>query len=245
MRSKTSASLFLFLLLPALYVRFHKENKAGDPFVTYTVDVKKADLKFYWKDDKNTPFRSIQNLKTWVEKRNSRLVFAMNGGMYMQDNKPLGLYIENKKQITPLNTRSGAGNFYMQPNGVFYISTGNTAAICKTADLKNKENIKYATQSGPLLLIDGSINTAFKEGSGNVNIRNGVGILPDNKVVFAMSKDEINFYDFANYFKSLGCKQALYLDGFVSRTWLPEKDWRQTDGDFGVIIGVTEPAVSK
>lgn len=74
-----------------------------------------------------------------------------------------------------------------------------------------------------------------------MNIRNGVGILPGNKILFAMSKEEINFYDLATYFKKMGCKNALYLDGLVSRIYLPEKHWIQTDGNFGVIIGVTEP----
>jgi uncharacterized protein YigE (DUF2233 family) len=91
-----------------------------------------------------------------------------------------------------------------------------------------------------MLLIDGEIHPAFKKGSKNLNIRNGVGILPDNKVVFAMSKEEVNFYDFAEFFKSKGCKNALYLDGFVSRTYLPEEDWEQLDGNFGVIIGVAK-----
>ncbi|WP_264554492.1 phosphodiester glycosidase family protein [Flavobacterium sp. N1861] len=54
-----------------------------------------------------------------------------------------------------------------------------------------------------------------------------------------MSKKEINFYDFATYFKKLGCKNALYLDGFVSRTYYPEEKWIQTDGNFGVLIGIT------
>jgi uncharacterized protein YigE (DUF2233 family) len=78
------------------------------------------------------------------------------------------------------------------------------------------------------------------KGSTNLNIRNGVGILPNNNIVFAMSKKEINFYDFAAYFQKLGCKNALYLDGFVSRTYLPEKHWLQEDGNFGVMIGVIE-----
>lgn len=43
-----------------------------------------------------------------------------------------------------------------------------------------------------------------------------------------------------NFSKKKGCKNALYLDGFVSRTYLPEKNWSQLDGNFGVIIGVTE-----
>lgn len=129
--------------------------------------------------------------------------------------------------------------FYLKPNGVFYITTDDVALVCKSTDFANNGNIKYATQSGPMLVIDGQIHPAFKENSTHLNIRNGVGILPDNKVLFAMSKKEISFYDFAKYFQNLGCKNALYLDGFVSGIYLPSKNWRQTDGDFGVITGVT------
>ena len=110
--------------------------------------------------------------------------------------------------------------------------------ICKTEDFKKNMKIKFATQSGPMLVIDGEIHKSFNKSSLNVNIRNGVGILPNNKILFAMSKKEINFYEFAEFFKSKGCVNALYLDGFVSRTYCPSKNWIQTDGDFGVIIGV-------
>ena len=90
-----------------------------------------------------------------------------------------------------------------------------------------------------MLVIDGQIHATFKQGSTNLNTRNGVGILPNKKVIFAMSKKEMSLYDFADYFKKLGCNNALYLDGFVSRTYLPEKNWVQNDGNFGVIVGVT------
>ena len=216
-----------------------KEQNLDKRFITYTVDLKKQNLKFYWKDDKQQNFKSIHNLKTWLEKSNKKLEFAMNGGMYKEDHSPLGLYIEDKKIIRPLNTKTGNGNFYLKPNGVFYITADSTPAICNTTDFINNGKIKYATQSGPMLVIDGKIHPEFKEGSTNLNIRNGVGILPDNRILFAMSKEGINFYDFANYFKSMGCKNALYLDGFVSRTYLPAENWIQTDGDFGAMIGVT------
>jgi uncharacterized protein YigE (DUF2233 family) len=91
-----------------------------------------------------------------------------------------------------------------------------------------------------MLLVNGVIHKSFNENSKNLNIRNGVGILPNNTILFAMSKKEINFYDFAKFFKDKGCKNALYLDGFVSRTYCPEQKWMQNDGDFGVIIGVTK-----
>lgn len=224
-------------LITGLLVSATKLSCEDTKFVSYIVDLKKKDLKFYWKDDKKQNFKSIQNLKLWLEKKNKKLEFAMNGGMYKKDNSPQGLYIENKKVLTNLDTLDGNGNFYLKPNGVFYITNKNRAGICTTQKFRN-DNIKYATQSGPLLVINGEIHSAFKDGSTNLNIRNGVGILDNGKVVFAMSKEEINFYDFATYFKSIGCKNALYLDGLVSRTYLPKANWIQTDGNFGVIIGV-------
>ena len=228
------------LVITGILVFAHTKKSTDDPFVSYIVDPKKQNIKLYWKNHKQENFKSIQSLKTWLEKDRKKLVFAMNAGMYKEDNSPLGLFIENKKIITALNKANANGNFYLKPNGIFYITVGNVPIICNTSNFINNGNIKYATQSGPMLVIDGQIHKAFKEGSTNVNIRNGVGILPGNKIIFAMSKKEINFYDFANYFKKMGCKNALYLDGLVSRTYLPEQNWIQTDGNFGVIIGVTK-----
>jgi uncharacterized protein YigE (DUF2233 family) len=45
-----------------------------------------------------------------------------------------------------------------------------------------------------------------------------------------MSRTPINFYDLAEFFKEQGCQDALYLDGFISRMYLPAKNWEQTDG---------------
>ena len=210
----------------------------GDKILSYTVETKSQDLQFYWQDGSAKIFKSILNLKTRLESKHKTLVFAMNGGMFKKDNSPQGLFIQHHKTLTPLDTSSGNGNFYLKPNGVFYITTDKQASISKTADFRANGQIQFATQSGPMLVIDGQIHSTFKDGSTNLNIRNGVGILPDNKVVFAMSKTKINFYDFAKYFRDLGCKNALYLDGSISRTYLPEKQWTQTDGNFGVIIGV-------
>jgi len=205
-------------------------------FISHAVDLKKQFIKLYWKDGNHQPLRSLQRLKEWLDSNGRKLIFAMNGGMYKTDNSPLGLFIENGKTVTPLNTRSASGNFYLKPNGVFYITHDNLAMICTTDQFKTDPKIKYATQSGPMLVVNGEIHDAFSKGSKNVNIRNGVGILPNGNVLFAMSKTLVNFYDFAEFFKKAGCKNALYFDGFVSRTYLPEKNWIQTGGDFGVII---------
>ncbi|MFT3701363.1 MAG: phosphodiester glycosidase family protein [Agriterribacter sp.] len=231
------AILFLFSVATVAFGQ--TRMNAGDDFITYIVDPQKQELKLYWKDDKGENFKSILNLKEWLDRQNKHLIFAMNAGMYKKDNSPQGLFIENAKTITPLDTAGGNGNFYLKPNGVFYITIDGLPVICNATHFIDNGKIMYATQSGPMLIMHGQIHSAFKKGSANVNIRNGVGILPGNKVLFAMSKTEINFYDFAMYFKNMGCENALYLDGFVSRTYLPQQNWIQTDGNFGVMIGIT------
>lgn len=233
-----SGILVIGSILTALLFIYGFKNYEND-IISYKVDLNKADLKFYWKDKDGTIIRSLQNLKLLADGSHQKLVFAMNGGMYQKDNSPQGLYIEDGKMISKLNTGSGNGNFHMKPNGVFYITYDHQAYVSQTPTFSSK-NVKYATQSGPMLVIDGQIHPAFQKGSKNLNIRNGVGILPDGNIIFAISKYEINFYDFAQYFKDAGCKNALYLDGFVSRAYIPEKNWLQYDGNFGVIIGVTK-----
>ncbi|MES2574955.1 MAG: phosphodiester glycosidase family protein [Bacteroidota bacterium] len=230
--------ILLVLSITFIIIFVNAKMLQGNTFLTYTVNTKKQTLKLYWKNEKNENFGSIENLKHWLEKKNLNLEFAMNGGMYKKDNSPQGLYIENQKILSPLDTTKSTGNFYLKPNGVFYLTTENTAKISTAEKFHNDGKIEYATQSGPMLVIDGRIHPDFRKGSANLNIRNGIGILPDSKVVFVLSKEEINFYDFAPYFKSLGCKNALYLDGFVSRAYMPSKNWIQTDGNFGVLFAV-------
>lgn len=208
---------------------------------------KKVNISLFWKNSKGEIYKNIEGLKSDLDGQKNQLKFSMNAGMFDEKLQPTGLYVENGKKIKPLNTKvikpikgKFIPNFYLQPNGVFYITTDKNAGICKTADFPKKNKIKFATQSGPMLLIDGKINKLFSSNSTNYNIRNGVGILPNNEVVFAISKNEVNFYDFAKYFKELGCSNALYLDGFVSKAFIPEQGIRQMNGQLGVLIGVTE-----
>jgi uncharacterized protein YigE (DUF2233 family) len=242
---KTSGILlFLGLILSLSSFYFIKKSiyeVDESRMITYQVDVEVQDLKFYWKNSEEKKYSNFQNLKRELNQQNQKLIFAMNGGMYLKDGSPQGLFIEDgeiKKSVNAKN--SNYGNFYMKPNGVFCVTNENTAVVCETSQIKNINHIKYATQSGPMLLNDGEIHSQFILGSKNLHIRNGVGILPNGKVLFAMSKEKINFYDFATFFKQRGCRDALYLDGFVSRMYVPSKNWNQQDGNFGVIIGVVE-----
>jgi uncharacterized protein YigE (DUF2233 family) len=228
---------FVLLVTGCLFTQ--RCSSVETDFVWQEVDPLKQNLQLYWKDEAGQPFRSIGSLRTWLAAKGQRLVFAMNGGIFKEGNVPQGLFIQNKRVLVPLDTMAGSGNFYLKPNGVFYLTTKGNAVVCPTQNFISDSSITFATQSGPLLLIDSSIHPAFTKGSANVHIRNGVGILPNGNAIFAMSKEKISFYDFARWFLQRGCRNALYLDGFVSRTYLPAAGWEQTDGDFAVIIGLT------
>ena len=236
--------LRILILLPILIIFIGsvlvKSGSAPNNIISFKVNPKSVDIRFYWKDSDGQRFGSIANLKKYVEENNGELLFAMNGGMYNPDHSPQGLYIEDQVKKANLDTSSGYGNFYMKPNGVFCLSTEKNPGIITTENFVYTDSIEFATQSGPMLIINGEMHPAFREGSNSVHIRNGVGILPTGELLFAMSKEMVNFYDFANYFKKSGCLNALYLDGFVSRTYLPSKNWVQLDGDFGVIIGIVK-----
>jgi uncharacterized protein YigE (DUF2233 family) len=204
-----------------------------------------CEIRMYWKDGKGAILGSIKNLKNYIEQKGDTLLYAGNGGMYMQNQFPLGYYIENGNTLQKINTRSGTGNFYLKPKGVFYLGNNNLPVIQsietqKDRDALRLQKITYLTQSGPLLIHNNQINGLFTEGSTNINVRNGVGILPDGNAYFAMSTYPVSFYDFAKHFKDKGCKEALYFDGFVSRTYCPKENYIQQGGNFGVMIAVVK-----
>lgn len=203
-------------------------------------DVKQ--LRFFWKDEKAKRYRSLSSLRKKLEDKNQTLQFAMNGGMYLKDGSPQGLYIEAGKTLTPADTVQEAyGNFYLQPNGIFYLSDTNAVVLPTTSFLAQNPNVNYATQSGPMLVIDNELHPVFREGSPNVHIRNGVGVRSDGTIFFAISNERVNLYDFAMLFKEkLACPSALYLDGFVSKAYIPSLERSETGGNFGVIIGLVK-----
>ena len=216
-------------------------SHSAPEFISYRVDTHRNYLRLYYRDAQGRRYGSLGSLRAGLATRGQCLDFAMNGGMFAPGYAPQGLLIENGKTRAALDTATGAGNFYLKPNGIFYLNTDRSAHIVPTAAFRSDGRVAYATQSGPMLLVDGQIHPDFRPGSANVQVRNGVGLLPDGHVLLAMSKGKVSFYDFADYFRRAGCRQALYLDGFVSRTYAPAAGWTQLDGNFGVIIGVSEP----
>lgn len=214
-------------------------------YIGYEAHPDSGQIRMYWKDADGKILGSISNLKKQVEQQEQQLLYACNGGMYMQNQAPLGYYIENGKTLQKINTKTGSGNFYLKPKGVFYVDDKNKAfvkSIETVADRKflQQEKINYLTQSGPMLVHNNKINAQFTQGSSNINVRNGVGILPNGNAYFAMSTYPVSFYDFAEHFKKKGCTEALYFDGFVSRSYCPQLNYVQTGGNFGVMVAVVK-----
>ncbi|HEX2532932.1 MAG TPA: phosphodiester glycosidase family protein [Chitinophagaceae bacterium] len=211
-----------------------------DSFASIRVDPRKSRIGFYWKDASGQLLRNLSTLRDTLAARGHQILFAMNGGMYTEDLSPLGLYIENGKMMRPVNRRNGAyGNFYIPPGGIFFIREDGRAGIA-TRDAFRPAGVRYATQSGPMVLVQGKINTRLSPASLNRNIRNGVGILPSGEIVLAISTQPVTFYEFARYFRDQGCTDALFLDGGISAAYAPAQNLEPWyEGGFGVMIAVT------
>jgi uncharacterized protein YigE (DUF2233 family) len=164
----------------------------------------------------------------------------MNAGMFRTDYSAVGLLVVEGKQLHRLNLASGYGNFYLKPNGVFLLSTDGASLIESSEYRTVQPPAIYATQSGPLLVRDGQINSAFNADGTSRLIRNGVGIISADRVVFAISNDPINFYDFALLFRDrLKCPTALYFDGNVSSLYSAASGRNDSRVPLGPLIGVT------
>jgi uncharacterized protein YigE (DUF2233 family) len=199
------------------------------------------DLRLFHTGDQGT-YGSFRNVDGALAEEGMALGFAMNAGMYHRDLAPVGLYIEDSVEQSPIVTRDGPGNFGLLPNGVFCIGDG-FGVIESRSFRKNRPSCRYATQSGPMLVIKGKLHPKLLPDSDSLYIRNGVGVSPDGRrAVFAISNDEVNFHSFARLFRDeLGLSDALYFDGNISRLYAPGLD--RHDGGFpmGPIVGTVVP----
>jgi len=191
----------------------------------YTVcsfDAAKDRLSLYNLDTTGQPYGSFAALDQALQAKGKSLAFAMNAGMFDENLKPIGLYVEEGRPLKKINRRDGGGNFHLKPNGVFYVADRNAGVMETEAFVKAALSPAYATQSGPMLVIDGAIHPKFTEDSTSYKRRNGVGAVNGHDLVFAISEDAVTFHDFAKLFRDgLGCRNALFLDGQVSSLYAP------------------------
>lgn len=212
-------------------------------YIVCSVDSDKTRPALFLNDPSGKPWKSVTNLAKGL---NNQVEFIMNIGMYHDDYSPVGLYVENFQQIKAINTNDGPGNFHLKPNGIFHFTVDKTgAAEFKVEEteqyLSNDRQPQYATQSGPMLVINNQLHPRFLPKSDSLHIRNGVGVTEFGEVKFVISKQPVNFYTFAHFFKDyLNTPNALYLDGKISTLYAPPlptiKTWFYVGPMFAAVI---------
>ena len=241
MRSGTLVAAWIWLIAGVAGAASAQEpcqprSVAGAEYVICTLDLRRYDIALFWRGPDGEPYGGFSALAR--SPQGARLVFAMNAGMFKEDRSPVGLYVENGQELKRANTANGPGNFHLKPNGVFYVA-GQSAGVMETSRfLRQKPRVDYATQSGPMLVIDGQIHPKISENGPSRKIRNGVGVRDRNIVVFAISERVVTFGEFARLFRDeLGCANALFLDGSVSSLFAPGLNRNDSLIPLGPIVG--------
>ncbi|MBD7990143.1 phosphodiester glycosidase family protein [Ochrobactrum quorumnocens] len=218
-------------------------------FIICTVKAEE-NLRLFWKDSDGEPYRNFSKVADAVTRDGKTLSFALNAGMYQVDFTPMGLYVENGQELVvadtnaPTRSSGPVPNFYKKPNGVFYFGHDSAGIVSTDRFLKRRPNAHFATQSGPMLVIQNKLNPILIKGSTDRTRRSGVGVCSDDSIRFAISEDAVNFYDFASLFRDrLKCSNAIFLDGgggagiYNPAMGRNDISWH---GGYGPIVGLIE-----
>lgn len=212
----------------------------GHRYRSFVYSNKSHKIQMHHRDKSNNIYSSLSRVHTSASKKNGGVVMLTNGGMYTSTQEPEGLFVENgieKYEMDTLNIPNL--NFYMMPNGVFYVDRFGVPRISVSNAFRKDSLVKYATQSGPMLIINGEYHPKFNFGAPSKKIRSGVGLLDKDRCVFIISDDPVNFYEFGTVFKFLfGSDDALFLDGAISKMYIGDRN--DLGGNFGVIISISE-----
>lgn len=222
----------------------------GALYHVYRVPVaEQSRLHLRWLDEGGKPMSNFGALQQQLDKEGKKIAFATNAGIYERGPKPCGLTICDGKELVPLNLAEAEGNFYLKPNGVFYLDDKNGPGIAEAREYQGLTiTPRLANQSGPLILRKGVIHPAFKAKSPNLRQRSAVGVVTGTKeVVFVMSdredrvKGRVTFHQLARFFLHLGCQDALFLDGDISQMITsPAPGTKFTPNTFAGMFVVTE-----
>ncbi len=217
---------------------------ANDSYTICTVDMASEDLRLFLYDTNDEPFGHFRTLDRSLRANGEQLSFAMNAGMYHDNRSPVGHHIENGVEIMRVIPNAGPGNFGLLPNGVFCLRDAQADVIETLRYIDEKPACDYATQSGPMLVIDGELHPKFLADGTSRYIRNGVGTSADGtKAVFAISNNTVTFHEFGSLFRDhLKLPQALFFDGNISRLYAPELGRNDAGFRLGPMIGTVVPA---
>lgn len=225
---------------PVWAVSCENLEHAGRSYTACTVDPTSEDLRLFLRDGDENVLGNFMNIDAALDA--GKLVFGMNAGMYHDDRRPVGHYIQDGREQMRVISNAGPGNFGLLPNGVFCI-TDDSAMVYETlAYIDQSPDCRDATQSGPMLVIDGALHPRFLAESTSRYIRNGVGTSASGDLaVFVISNEPVTFHEFGTLYKdALGLPNALYFDGNVSRLYAPELNRADLGFRLGPIVGVVE-----
>jgi uncharacterized protein YigE (DUF2233 family) len=217
--------LLCLVIAPAALAADTLEYDGALYHVYWVPEALQSRLHLRWLDHAGKPLSNFGALQDELGRGGKKIAFATNAGIYAHGPTPCGLTICDGKEQVPLNLADGDGNFFLKPNGVFYLDDVTGPGIVEASEYPALTiKPRLANQSGPLLLRKGVIHPAFRENSPNLRQRSAVGIVTKTReIVFVMSdredrvKGRVTFHQLAGLFLHLGCQDALYLDGDISQ----------------------------
>ena len=229
---------------PAYALDCREVTHDGILYAICEVDPATERLELFLNDAADRPYGHFSAIEEALTAQGQTLAFAMNAGMYHTDRRPVGLYIEDGETLAPLQTRESFGNFGLLPNGLLCLTETGAKVIETLRYAREQPACRAATQSGPMLVIDGALHPRFLPDSTSRYIRNGVGTTTEgDRAVFAISRNPVTFHQFGSFFRdALNLPQALYFDGNISRLYAPQLDRADSGFRMGPVIGLPRPA---
>ncbi len=214
----------------------------GSRFIVCTFDARRHDMRLYSRTETGDYLRGFESLQRTLGLETRNVRFAMNAGMFNDAGAPIGLYVEDGYEQKSISLTDGPGNFHLKPNGVFWQGMDGLLHI-DTSDIYASElrDARWATQSGPMLVINGEMHPAFSEDGTSRLVRNGVGLRDAHTAYFVISSGMVSFGRFARFFRDeLQCRDALFLDGTVSSLWAPSIGRADDNHELGPMVVVLD-----
>ncbi len=164
-------------------------------------------FKIELKDYQLKILMSGENGSAKIMGEQAQSLITSNGGFFTPSGQSLGLRISQGKTLSPLKNISWWGIFYIQ---------NNIPHLSSLKDFQNQDNIEFAIQAGPRLLIDKAI-PKLKEDQAN---RTAIGYTAKGEILLISTENAaLSTEDLAKILRrseksgGLGCISALNLDG--------------------------------